>query len=368
MRQLAFYLIGLFLAGGLVVHQASLSGKPVLGGSESLDRLDIDPAKLDFGSVDVQENFSWVLPIRNGSAEAIQLKNIHASCRCTKVSPTEARIPPGEVLTVRLQLDLRPQPGAGSSLTREFQVMVSATAVCRGASKHLNWPVSGTVDNPLVFAEGLVKFHVDLENLAAGIVSAAEASFTSSVDLREVHASLMPRRPGGPSDLPLACSAVLITPRSGHIAIQVHGPASEGSSEFLATLNATAASNINLYPISIPVSVRFEGRYELTPACVVFGRVPIGESRCESVAIRSRNSEPFLLASFECASDSITVERSRDNAGSSENLTLLISKSINTVGAQVDTVDLRLRSASGREQISSLKVVSVGADPSADVE
>ena len=74
-------------------------------------RIVCDEPNYDFGERDNTEFVEHDYPIRNEGTLSLEIRNVHASCGCTAVKPSQDVIPPGGEASIRARLDLRGRNG-----------------------------------------------------------------------------------------------------------------------------------------------------------------------------------------------------------------------------------------------------------------
>jgi hypothetical protein len=85
--------------------------------------LRIDPAYLNFGTVNATPSFLWKVALRNDSNWAVAIMDISTSCNCTAVNPRQLFIPVKEQKEVAFVIDTTPRNGvAPARIPRQFSV------------------------------------------------------------------------------------------------------------------------------------------------------------------------------------------------------------------------------------------------------
>ncbi len=74
-------------------------------------RIVCDAPIFDFGERNNTEFVEHDFPIRNAGTLSLEIRNVHASCGCTAVKPSQNVIPPGGEASIRARLDLRGRNG-----------------------------------------------------------------------------------------------------------------------------------------------------------------------------------------------------------------------------------------------------------------
>ncbi len=121
--------------------------------------LEVTPESLDFGKVDSTTDFPWKLRVTNVSSRTVQVSDIRASCGCTKVTPSNFDMEPGETRDVELRMNLLLTRKIGAKgLVSPIEVKISP--IIFGARiQQAPWTLEGRVltpclldTNKLVFA------------------------------------------------------------------------------------------------------------------------------------------------------------------------------------------------------------------------
>lgn len=74
-------------------------------------RIVCDEPLFDFGERNNTEFVEHDYPIRNEGTLSLEIRNVHASCGCTAVKPSQNVIPPGGTASIHARLDLRGRNG-----------------------------------------------------------------------------------------------------------------------------------------------------------------------------------------------------------------------------------------------------------------
>ena len=74
-------------------------------------RIVCDAPIFDFGERNNSEFVEHDFPIRNAGTLSLEIRNVHASCGCTAVKPSQNVIPPGGEASIGARLDLRGRNG-----------------------------------------------------------------------------------------------------------------------------------------------------------------------------------------------------------------------------------------------------------------
>ena len=70
-----------------------------------------DAPNYDFGDMSNTQFVEHEYPIRNAGTLSLEIRDVHASCGCTAVKPSQNVIPPGGEATIQARLDLRGRSG-----------------------------------------------------------------------------------------------------------------------------------------------------------------------------------------------------------------------------------------------------------------
>lgn len=103
----------LFLASLLPLSiQAQDPAAPATASPEVLaPKIVCDEPIFDFGEMNNTEFVEHDYPIRNEGKLSLEIRNVHASCGCTAVKPSQDVVAPGEVASIRARLDLHGRSG-----------------------------------------------------------------------------------------------------------------------------------------------------------------------------------------------------------------------------------------------------------------
>lgn len=89
----------------------ALAQEPAADAAALKPRIVCDEPIFDFGERNNSEFVEHSFPIRNAGTLALEIRNVHASCGCTAVKPSQNVIPPGGEATIGARLDLRGRNG-----------------------------------------------------------------------------------------------------------------------------------------------------------------------------------------------------------------------------------------------------------------
>ncbi len=104
---IAFCAFAILVATAAWVHSWFRTPKLAGTGNSAQERgLHIDATSLDFGEVWEVDRFDWQLPVRNTSAEVIEVVDVMTSCHCHEADPRKFVLQPGSTTVVKLTLDL----------------------------------------------------------------------------------------------------------------------------------------------------------------------------------------------------------------------------------------------------------------------
>ncbi|MGD9611900.1 MAG: DUF1573 domain-containing protein, partial [Kiritimatiellia bacterium] len=90
---------------------AGLTQEPAPADAALKPRIVCDEPVFDFGERNNTEFVEHDFPIRNAGTLSLEIRNVHASCGCTAVKPSQDEIPPGGEASIRARLDLRGRNG-----------------------------------------------------------------------------------------------------------------------------------------------------------------------------------------------------------------------------------------------------------------
>ncbi|MBX9580126.1 MAG: hypothetical protein K2X87_07435 [Gemmataceae bacterium] len=110
--------------------------------------LAVDPSTLEVGDVWEGGDRVVALPVRNTTANAVNITDFLTGCSCARVEPRNLVIPPYATRTVQATLDARPQhPSEVGAADRPFEKQIQPVIDSTPAGK--SWVVRGTFRAPI---------------------------------------------------------------------------------------------------------------------------------------------------------------------------------------------------------------------------
>ncbi len=119
----ALSLTAAIAAGYLIVRVGSLTGA---AGEQRHNRtleqigLIVEAKDLNFGETWETRDFPWQLRLRNRGNHLLRILSVRSSCSCLSVSPSSLTLPPGQKVSLKLKLDLRPGTSGKCDADRYF--------------------------------------------------------------------------------------------------------------------------------------------------------------------------------------------------------------------------------------------------------
>jgi hypothetical protein len=105
-------LSALFLTALLPLSlQAQDPAAPAASPEALAPKIVCDEPIFDFGEMNNTEFVEHDYPIRNEGQLSLEIKDVHASCGCTAVKPSQDVVPPGGEASIRARLDLHGRTG-----------------------------------------------------------------------------------------------------------------------------------------------------------------------------------------------------------------------------------------------------------------
>jgi len=309
-----------------LVAAASVAGFFSSFTGENRPIIDVPLHCLDLGTVLVQNDMRWKLPLTNTTRQPIAVR-LKASCFCTGVSPQSFAIPVGGSVQATLRLDLSPPAMRGRNAPKwtpaEWPFSVTLHADILG-KPGMAWEVKGLVQSPLVFsATKLTIGPGAIVSLGGSTTVTREADGETSLVVR----SVKPVR-----SVEVTCATDVATGRLTQgfggsaddfvFRIEPDALVTPGRYEFDAVVTAVTKDG-GQATVRIPVSMFVVDDVAVSPACVVFGTVASESPAIAEVTVTSQLNESYVIESIEVDEagtngDHIRVTRTGDNGPSTE--------------------------------------------------
>jgi hypothetical protein len=297
--------------------------------------LAIKPEHLSWGSVWLQRDFKFKVPIENVSKQSVQISEVRASCACTKVAPSSFSLSPGGSQDITLQIDLQPRTAAQAEnsirdlaieLTFFIELPSKLSQSCR---------IRGLVKSPLAFrparpvvavsrsaAAGAMPYLIsvrsltDLDNLRVdGLDNYATVRVTSdSPDHRRFSLSVTPK-----TSLPA------------------------GPFEWQAKLHAVTVNGQSLPEVPLTIAGTVEERVTLLPPAIVFPQLAVGDVGRKTFAVlpTTKTNQILSVRLVGSAPSGIKMRPMPDSHSSAQNFE--VEQRVQHLGFHKTVVSLEVR-------------------------
>lgn len=269
----------------LLVGVSFLLGKHRAASRRVVTGLEVSSDDLDFGEVWVQEEFQWTLPIKNRTSVPIEILDLKSSCGCVGIAPRQLEIPPGEVRSVQVTLDLRPKNSEDVDVpVRDFAIRV--LPIVRGTlTQPDSWTVHGKVRNPFTLSTYILDFG---GTLVSGM--AFEPKTVTVVCDQLIHRPV--------ADFDDKYGSVHITPKDGsprqfQVTVLPRDTLPVGAFGFPVTLHGVDSAGKKLSKMQFGVSGTIVRDALVTPNIIPIHDVTLGESVEQVVVVGSRTGKLY---------------------------------------------------------------------------
>jgi hypothetical protein len=269
--------------------------------------LHVEAKYLDIGEQWEQENFKWVLPVRNMRDEPVEVTSIGSSCTCTSIEPQSFVVPPGETVFAQLTLNLTQRVASSLSShtdgTRAMQVVL--TPIIRGGSPvAIRWHLTGTIRPLLHDLPAALEFPKGAARLGT-TPAHRDIQIRSVVPLQRLVATCNPR----------VCEAQLVaesnSPREFILRLTPKCDGRTGYRDCNLILLAYGNAPTALAERSVPVGVWFTSDVDTLPNEFAFGPILVGTSASQTVEFISQSGTTYeiLELNLEGVTGAITTIR-----------------------------------------------------------
>ncbi len=275
--------------------------------------LTIPEGDLDLGHLWAQDRFACTVRLANTSDHEVEIADFRSSCACVSVEPRKLALAAGETTDLHLLLDLTgDRADALDRAEHTFSVDLSPV-IERPPVGNIVWQLRGRVSYPFTVTPAILDFG---DQVAAGAsaesrffqLSGAEAIVELSADCPAslAHARIE-RQSGG-------VFRVVVTPRPDLL---------PGRRDFVVRLHGTTTDGGAFNNMPLRVRLHVSGAVVMRPHVLNFGRIPLGETRSETVVIRARHGAPIQIERFETSSPGdLRVEEPIPRSGSECHVTV----------------------------------------------
>lgn len=296
----------------------------------------VDERYLSFGEVWEDPAFSWMMPIRNTTNQAIEITGFSTSCLCSKIEPASLNIPAHGTMEVCLTLNLLDTRRGFNLAGREFKIAVQPR-IALGAATQAGWIVQGRVKQPFSVQPPVVDFD---DSLVRGESFAPRtATITCGLDVAELTA-----RCDSPS-FKFKVSRDEKNPRCFRLEIQPREDIPSGSFNRFVKLTASTPSQKEASG-TVPVVGRVIEEISLQPDRIVFGAEVVGAELRETVILQSRKGKEFTIQEIEKGKDAgIAVDLGLKKKDGVQNL--VVSFPVKRLGHQEYTIHVKVKTPDG---------------------
>lgn len=297
-------------------------------------QLAVAPADLDFGDAWEQAEFHWQIPVKNASRQSLTLKDVQARCDCTSIEPRKLVIAPGEVKTLKLQIDLTRERWKSGESLRAFEMPITASI---GESRQtLAWKLTGTVRrNPMQLSTDLL----DLQEVSS---DAASAGGRVSLDLPP-ESSLQNLRA---ECLPPGAGSVELTPleEAGRYELHVVPAATLPAGKFSFRVRITGSEPGAQFGPSRDLAVIGEIRRPVvsTPTGLEFGAIMLGKTSGDVITFTPFDPAPFQIRIVRTSGPEVTAEAESPSSDGTVPVTCRVHQAAGDAGAQHGWVEFEI--------------------------
>jgi hypothetical protein len=279
---------GYFAATLLVVAAASY----VFGLRATGKALSIENASLDFGEVWENAKFDWTLPIRNTTADPIEVLSFSTSCSCLDVRPQSFVVQPGQAQRLTLTLDLTRvfRPDGPDQLTSEISFVPT---IMGHPLQNEGWRLKGKVRKLLRPFPMSIRLP---DQLTKGVDCMAEAKATvfASVPLDDLLAESTSKD--------ISVTVHKRSPEHFEIVTRASPRLPIGPFQHKIILKPVADKK-ELPEKAITITGEMHAEVEALPSRVLFGAHVGGERLRQTVRLVSRSGTPFKIRSWRVQGD-----------------------------------------------------------------
>jgi hypothetical protein len=303
---------------------------------------------LNIGTVSMQRDFSWRLPITNSTAHAIDVIGFETSCSCTNVSPKSFTLGPGQVQEIQLKIDLlKANPEEIGLPFRPFEVEVIPRTASGVLPPRL---VKGTVKSGWKLVTTTLFFD---EWLAGSKPKSMSSEIRPNFELTEIVATPQVG----------ICSAEVHKTRSGFV-VDVVPETDIKPGDYTLPIELLGREKGGEVVGGPPVIVKFRviGTIEAWPADIVLGARKLGSEAVDTVTLRSRAGVTFDLLHVESEGNNLDVTEEPTAIGNSEHILRIVQK-VQEPGNQSTVVRCIVKLQGAQESEVLFKVSYIGVLP-----
>ena len=104
-------MVVLVLCGFVCLCVTSISAQSSRKSKSDGPRIEIEPAKHDFGDVSQSQKLSYEFVVTNTGTEELEIRRLSTTCGCTAAITTDRRVPPGGSTKLQVILETRKYKG-----------------------------------------------------------------------------------------------------------------------------------------------------------------------------------------------------------------------------------------------------------------
>ncbi|MHB1426673.1 MAG: hypothetical protein ACYC3I_26230 [Gemmataceae bacterium] len=305
-----------------------------------MNALEPSPEHLNFGEVWEDTHFSMVLPITNHRDHDIEIRRFYKTCNCSQIEPPSLTIPARQTREVLVTLDLTPRKAEEFGVSmRDFEVGIAPEVP--GERQGKEWTIRGRVRSAIQSDPPLIDF---------GNVS--ELSPTMSI--QRVRLTTL----DSVANLTAACSSANFdvkvekssTGKANEfdLVIALKEVAKRGEIRCTISIVPQLTDNRRLPPRRVEVFGRIVSDIEASPPTIIFGTLPVGGSKSETVTLQSLTGRTFTVMGMRCEGVGLSVERATTSEG--VGLDFVVKQKGEQRGEQNSRVFFKVVHSGGREE------------------
>ncbi len=304
-------------------------------------QLEIPAEYLDFGTVVVQDDFVYRLPVENRSSQTVEIAAMDRSCGCASVTPASFTSAPFESRWLQLNLDLRGGDAfAYSGDERDFAVElrpVYAKAMTPGET----WRVTGKIQSPFRVLQRPLRFAPDAL-IAGSEFKPLGFTIEPRVPIKEVRVELASK----------SATAQVTSERRGDTIQVILAPdcsLSIGAHDFRLSITMIGAEGATLTEQTLSVPGRVVSDVEVEPAYLRLDASADDEtSNSQVVKLKSHTGTPFEILGVELPGAMLSVSPLTVEASNESEATFAVTTKGAGTELSVRTVTFHLRSGNVR--------------------
>jgi hypothetical protein len=257
----------------------------------------VDEGSLNLGEIWQTDSFIWNLPIKNDSERKIEILDFSASCTCVEIEPRKLTIQPGETKKVRLTISLTEE----DSKEEKRPINLNVTPIVKAESAvQEGWKLTGVVKKILA---------VDPPTINIGRVSELAQPLPQQRTIVKAYAALQ---------------SLTATSNSKHIDVEVKRCSTFEIEQFEIVVTPKGIvplgefhETIDLLPQlrngenapiqKLDVSGTIVCDIDPSPPTILFGALPIGVSKEETITLQSLTGKPFTVLNAYCRGSGLSV-------------------------------------------------------------